>query len=66
MTEFMKTEIRLPTSMTMVHGEELGRSDLTSLMENKLIIYIDSLSCSSCRIGHLNEMLPLYRLSDSL
>ena len=66
MTEFMKTEIRLPTSMTMVHGEELGRSDLTSLIENKLIIYIDSLSCSSCRIGHLNEMLPLYRLSDSL
>ena len=66
MIEFMKTEIILPASMTVVNGKEVELADLNSLHGNRLIMYVDSMSCSSCRIGHFTDALPLYELSDSL
>ena len=66
MTEFMKTEIVLPASMTVVNGKEVKVADLSTLHDNRMIMFVDSMSCSSCRIGHFTDALPLYELSDSL
>ena len=66
MIEFMKTEIILPDSMTVVNGKEVELADLNSLHGNRMIMYVDSMSCSSCRIRHFTDLLPLYELSDSL
>lgn len=66
MSDFMKTSVVLPHSIDMIKGRHIEIADFSNLKDNKLILYIDSLSCSSCRIAHFSDLLPLYKLSDSL
>lgn len=67
MVEFTKSEIILPDRLTFVKNGECSTINSSELInDNTLIIYIDSTSCSGCKISHFSDMLPLYHLSDSV
>ncbi len=55
---FLSQEVRFP--LTMICCSE-GAVEIKSLPDSipQLIIYVDSTQCSSCRIGHLSEYIPL-------
>lgn len=66
MTEFSKSEIVIPDTMFVVNAKESAWMSHNKSNDQKLIIYIDSTSCSACRIAHFIDMIPLYELADSL
>lgn len=66
MVEFTKSEIILPDRLTFVKNGECSTINSSELInDNMLIIYVDSTSCSACKISHFLDMLPIYQLADS-
>ena len=61
--DFMELEIAVPDDMECVFGRRIETACIDTLHPVKFIIYYDSLSCSSCGISHLNDLVPLYRKS---
>ncbi|MBR5661579.1 MAG: hypothetical protein IKW99_08515 [Bacteroidales bacterium] len=61
MKKFMSNEIVFPSSLVRIEGRQEKHPDLT-VPAVRLIIYVDSLQCSSC---HLNRM-PQYSKYASL
>lgn len=62
---FKEKQIVLPEELVKVESRNIStvkpeKSDL------QMIIYYDSLECSSCKVSHLKEMQYLYELSDKL
>lgn len=62
--EFMTFEVTIPDDMECVSGRRLESADIDSLHQIKFIVYYDSLSCSSCGIAHLNDLIPIYNKSE--
>lgn len=60
---FFSQEIKFPSTLVACSGESAGAMSLLSDSIPKLIIYVDSTQCSSCRVGHLSDYLPLYEES---
>lgn len=65
MLEFVSSEITIPDDLECIFNAEASISHLNTLKSNKLIIYYDSLDCSSCRISHLLDLYPLYTMADT-
>lgn len=65
MADFIKTKIVIPNDLECICRREVKTIDLESIKENRLVIYYDSLDCSSCRISHLEENFPLYEMADT-
>ena len=61
--DFMEREIAVPDDMECVFGRRIETARIDTLQPMKFIVYYDSLSCSSCGISHLNDLVPLYRKS---
>ena len=55
---FLSQEVRFPSTMTCYSGSAQGIKPLSDSIP-KLVIYVDSTQCSTCRIGHLPEYIPL-------
>ncbi len=61
---FRKETITFPDDLIKIKGESIGMSgEFHGGMT--LVLYYDSLSCSTCQIGHLHELTHLYEFSDS-
>lgn len=60
---FLSQEVKFPSTLIGCPGESTGSVTLLSDSFPKLIIYVDSTQCSSCRVGHLSDYLPLYEKS---
>lgn len=60
---FMQEPVTLPDSLEFIKGDT---SAVESLIIEKptLIVYIDSLSCTSCKIGHLIDYYMLYEAEE--
>lgn len=65
MTEFVKSEINIPEDLRCVYNREISVIDEDALKEYKLIVYYDSLECSSCRVSHISDIYPLYAMADT-
>ena len=65
MLEFVTSDIIIPDDLDCVFNAETSMSYIDTLKSNKLIIYYDSLDCSSCRISHLFDLYPLYTMADT-
>ena len=65
MQDFIESEIHIPNDLECIFNRELTTINKDELKSNKLIIYYDSLDCSSCRISHLMDIYPLYDMSDT-
>lgn len=63
LTEFTKTEIVLPEDLEVCADGIFRIADMSTLKPMKMIVYYDSTECSNCRISHIMELEPLYRLS---
>lgn len=66
MMDFIDSEIVIPNDLVCIQEGNLTKIDLDSLKQNKYIIYYDSLDCSSCRVGHLMDIYPLYQMADTM
>ena len=66
MMDFIESEIVIPNDLVCIQAGALTKIDIDSLKQNKYIIYYDSLECSSCRVGHLKEIYPLYQMADTM
>lgn len=66
MMDFIDSEIVIPNDLACIQAGNLTKIDLDSLKQNKYIIYYDSLDCSSCRVGHLMDIYPLYQMADTM
>ena len=64
-TDFMKSEIVIPENLYVIEEKMYHEADKSALKDLKLVMYIDSSSCGSCRIARFWEMIPLYELSES-
>lgn len=62
--EFMTLEVTIPDDIECVSGRRLKSADIDSLHQIKFFVYYDSLSCSSCGIAHLNDLIPIYNKSE--
>ena len=60
--EFVNSEIILPDSLCLVHDDQVLTVS-PDIARPTLIIFIDSTSCTSCQISHLNEFEKLFDLS---
>lgn len=65
MLEFVSSDIIIPDDLDCIFNAETSASYIDTLKSNKLIIYYDSLDCSSCRISHLFDLYPLYTIADT-
>ena len=65
MSEFTKSKIVLTDGLYVVKDRTYSPANIDDLRDMKLIMYIDSLSCSQCRISHLNSLLALYEFAVS-
>lgn len=65
MTDFMESEIVIPNEIECIYNRQTDRILLDTLRQLKLIVYYDSLDCSSCRISHLMDIYPLYEMADT-
>lgn len=65
MLEFVSSDIIIPDDLDCIFNAETSASYIDTLKSNKLIIYYDSLDCSSCRISHLFDIYPLYTMADT-
>lgn len=55
---FLTQEVRFPSTLINCSDQYIGKSSLSDSIP-KLVIYVDSTQCSSCRIGHLSEYISL-------
>lgn len=65
MIALMKSEVVIPTDLVCIKNGEQSVISVDSLKKNLLVIYYDSLNCSSCRIAHLEDNYPLFRMADT-
>lgn len=65
MLEFVTSDIIIPGDLDCIFNAETSMSCLDTLKSKKLIMYYDSLDCSSCRISHLFDIYPLYTMADT-
>ena len=65
MSKFVQTEIQIPGDLECVYNREVTIINKDTLKPYKLIVYYDSLDCSSCRISHLMDLYPLYDMADT-
>jgi len=56
---FLSQEVSFPSTLICCSGGTDGVNPLRDSIP-KLIIYVDSTQCSSCRVSHLSEYIPLY------
>lgn len=61
--KFMTNDITIPDSLMVIFDGRAIREP-SFVEDNQLIMYIDSNSCTSCRISSLNNMLKLYELAE--
>ncbi len=64
LVEFTKSEIIFPKDLEVCSDGVFKMANLNELKTMKLIVYYDSTECSDCRITHIMELEPLYRLSE--
>ena len=65
MTDFVESEIVIPNDLECIYRRHADKIKLDTLEQLKLIVYYDSLDCSSCRISHLSDIYPLYEMADT-
>ena len=65
MANFMKSEIMIPKDMESIFHDEVSIIDDNSLKPLKVIVYYDSLMCTSCKISGLSHFKPLCEMSDT-
>ena len=65
MSDFMESEIVIPNEIECIYNRQVDKIKLDTLQQLKLIVYYDSLDCSSCRISHLSDIYPLYEMADT-
>ena len=65
MSKFVQTEIQIPDDLECVYNREVTIINKDTLKPYKLIVYYDSLDCSSCRISHIMDLYPLYEMADT-
>lgn len=65
MSEFVQSQIQIPDDLQSIYKNTLSTIEKDSLMPLKLIVYYDSLDCSSCRISHFMDLYPLYKMADT-
>lgn len=65
MENFLESNVVLTDDLYVVDDRVYANADLSNLCNLKLIVYVDSLSCSSCRIAHFIDLLPLYEMAES-
>lgn len=65
MSEFMATEIVLPDDLECIYNRNMSGIQKDTLKTYKLIVYYDTLDCSSCRISHLIDLYPIYDMADT-
>ena len=65
MSDFMESEIVIPNEIECIYNRQVDKIKLDTLQQLKLIVYYDSLDCSSCRISHLMDIYPLYDMADT-
>lgn len=65
MSKFVQSEIQIPDDLECVYNREVTIINKDTLKPYKLIVYYDSLDCSSCRISHLMDLYPLYDMADT-
>ena len=63
---FRASTITIPEDLQKIHRRSQTTIEGCDTGTPVMIIYHDSLECSSCRISHLIDFLDLYELSDSL
>ena len=56
---FLSHEVTFPSTLICCSSDTDGVNPLHDSIP-KLIIYVDSTQCSSCRVSHLSEYIPLY------
>lgn len=56
---FLSQEVVFPSSITCVSKTMQGTNLLLDSIP-RLVIYVDSTQCSTCRVGHLAEYIPLH------
>lgn len=59
---FLSQEVRFPSTMLRCPGGPTGTEAWPDSMP-QLVIYVDSTQCSTCRVGHLSEYIPLHEES---
>ena len=62
--ELMSSTIVLPEKITCVHSGEIFPMPDFVRNKAKLIVYLDSTECASCRISHLESYHHLFHLSE--
>lgn len=64
--KFMSNVIIIPDSLSVIlDGNLVAHSSLDMYKDKKLIMFVDSSLCTSCRISALNNMIELYELSET-
>lgn len=64
--ELMASTVVLPDSITCVNNGVVYPMPDSLRAKAKLIVYLDSTQCASCRISHLESYHHLYHLSEEL
>ena len=64
MKDFMRAEIVLPEDLHSVENRNMSTESVFPEIPT-LIIYHDSLECSTCRISHLMDYSGLYEMADT-
>lgn len=62
---FMKSEIIIPNDLKCIYDGEINSIKEDTLKRLKLIVYYDSLSCTSCALSNLYNLYPLYNMADT-
>ena len=57
---FMSKTFNMPDSLLKIHGHDCVMKGISKLTVPTLIVYIDENSCTSCKISHLIEYIPLF------
>lgn len=65
LVEFTKSEIVIPDDLECINNRQTTKINKDTLKSLKLIVYYDSLECSSCMISHLVDIYDLYEIADS-
>lgn len=62
--KFTASEVVVPSDMLKILPGNISVCGNASFSKATLIIYYDSTDCTECRIAHLDELFPIYDLTD--
>lgn len=65
LSAFTKHEIVIPDDLECINNKTLSLIDKSTLKPLKLVIFHDSINCTTCHIAHIAEYYPLYMMSDT-